>query len=116
MISSSVLPVMFTRCFPLPSLLQDARFQRDHRTNQRPIPRAPMACLSFQMEIEGQVYSFRRQSEVEGGGIRGPQQHPTSPGEHRTHHRKRLCRKSPESFACIPLLAQGRVCFGFGIL
>lgn len=44
---------MFTRCFPLSSLLQDAWFQRDHRTNQRPIPVHRRPVSHFRWRLKG---------------------------------------------------------------
>lgn len=48
-----ILPVMFTPCFSPSSLLQDAWFQRDHRTNQRPIPAHQWPVSHFRWRLKG---------------------------------------------------------------
>lgn len=101
-------------------------------------PCAPTACLSFQMEIEGQVYSWG--VSVGSGGLSstrrpgglcvttaweldrdthqtsGPPQVPLPVDLLSGAH---SCWKSPESFVCIPCLlkvvCEWSVCFGFGI-
>lgn len=44
---------MFSRCFPLSSLLQEAWFQRNHRTNQRPIPAHRWPVSHFSLRLKG---------------------------------------------------------------
>lgn len=48
---ASIVPVVFTWCSP--SLLEDACFQKDHRTNQRPIPEHQWPVSYFRWRLKG---------------------------------------------------------------
>lgn len=108
-----ILPVMFTPCFSPSSLLQDAWFQRDHRTNQRPIPAHQWPVSHFRWRLKGTSApgaptALRASaSPLRESWTATRTKKPVDPRNRLSGELSRW--KSPKKPCLHPLLAQGRV-------